>query len=243
MTSPKCCRRDTAWAEVARRLAHEIKNPLTPIQLSAERLEMKLASRLPEADAEALRKGTQTIVNQVTAMKNMVNDFAIYARKPRPGSLQAIDVGSLLRETLELYQSYDVAVSLAWQADNAVVRGESTRLRQVIHNLLQNAVDACADRSDARVRIEASNRIAADGSAELLLRFCDNGNGFDEAVRARAFEPYVTTKPKGTGLGLAIVKKIIDEHKGRISLENSAEGGAAVSVVLPLVVAEEKGSG
>jgi nitrogen fixation/metabolism regulation signal transduction histidine kinase len=235
--------RDTAWAEVARRLAHEIKNPLTPIQLSAERLEMKLASRLPEADAEALRKGTQTIVNQVTAMKNMVNDFAIYARKPRPGSLQPVDVGSLLRETLELYQSYDVAVSLAWNADNAVVRGESTRLRQVIHNLLQNAVDACVDRSDARVRIEASNRVAIDGSAELLLRFCDNGNGFDEAVRTRAFEPYVTTKPKGTGLGLAIVKKIIDEHKGRISLENSAEGGAAVSVALPLVVAEEKGSG
>jgi nitrogen fixation/metabolism regulation signal transduction histidine kinase len=235
--------RDTAWAEVARRLAHEIKNPLTPIQLSAERLEMKLASRLPEADAEALRKGTQTIVNQVTAMKNMVNDFAIYARKPRPGSLQPVDVGALLRETLELYQSYDVSVQLVSNASNTVVRGESTRLRQVIHNLLQNAVDACADRSDARVRIDASNRVAIDGSAELVLRFCDNGNGFDEAVRARAFEPYVTTKPKGTGLGLAIVKKIVDEHKGRISLENSTEGGAAVSVVFPLVVAEDKGSG
>ncbi|MGL4232224.1 MAG: HAMP domain-containing protein, partial [Casimicrobium sp.] len=134
--------RDTAWAEVARRLAHEIKNPLTPIQLSAERLEMKLSNRLEPAEADVLKRGTQTIVNQVTAMKNMVNDFAIYARKPRPGSLQAIDVGSLLRETLELYQSYAVSIRFDWRAENGIVRGEGTRLRQVIHNLLQNAVDA-----------------------------------------------------------------------------------------------------
>ncbi len=237
--------RDTAWAEVARRLAHEIKNPLTPIQLSAERLEMKLADRLAPTEAEALRKGTQTIVNQVTAMKNMVNDFAIYARKPRPGSLQTLDVGALLRETLELYQSYEVAVDLDWRAEDATVRGEATRLRQVIHNLLQNAVDASTHRSDGRVRIEVLNRQAADGSGELCVRFCDNGNGFDETVRARAFEPYVTTKPKGTGLGLAIVKKIVDEHKGRISLENSPSGGAVVTVTLPLASApsssQEKG--
>ncbi len=233
--------RDTAWAEVARRLAHEIKNPLTPIQLSAERLEMKLASRLEAADAEVLKRGTQTIVNQVTAMKNMVNDFAIYARRPRPGSLQPIDVSALLRETLELYESYNVRIALDWKAPSNTVRGESTRLRQVLHNLLQNAVDACVDRASPRVAIEATQRIGADGVAELVLRFCDNGNGFDEAVRLRAFEPYVTTKPKGTGLGLAIVKKIIDEHKGRISLDNAAEGGAVVTVVLPLLVTEEKG--
>jgi nitrogen fixation/metabolism regulation signal transduction histidine kinase len=234
--------RDTAWAEVARRLAHEIKNPLTPIQLSAERLEMKLVSRLEAADAEVLKRSTQTIVNQVTAMKNMVNDFAIYARRPRPGSLQPLDVLSLLRETLELYESYHVNVALHWNATENCVRGESTRLRQVLHNLLQNAVDACVDRPAAQVTIEASNRVATDGTAELVLRFCDNGNGFDEAVRTRAFEPYVTTKPKGTGLGLAIVKKIIDEHKGRISLDNAAEGGAVVTVVLPLLVSEEKGN-
>ncbi len=237
--------RDTAWAEVARRLAHEIKNPLTPIQLSAERLEMKLADRLPAADADILRRGTQTIVNQVTAMKNMVNDFAIYARKPRPGSLQSVDVEMLLRETLELYQSYAVSVLLVWEAQHSTVRGEATRLRQVIHNLLQNAVDACADRPDAKVLIEAFNRLGTDSGAaaqELCVRFCDNGNGFDEAVRLRAFEPYVTTKPKGTGLGLAIVKKIIDEHKGRISLENANEGGAVVTLTLPLAVSEEKGS-
>jgi nitrogen fixation/metabolism regulation signal transduction histidine kinase len=237
--------RDTAWAEVARRLAHEIKNPLTPIQLSAERLEMKLVDRLAVADADVLKRSTQTIVNQVTAMKNMVNDFAIYARKPRPGSLQPVDVESLVRETLELYQSYAVSVLLLWNAEHSTVRGEATRLRQVIHNLLQNAVDACTDRPDAKVTIEASNRKSGEAASaveELVVRFCDNGNGFDEAVRLRAFEPYVTTKPKGTGLGLAIVKKIIDEHKGRIALDNASEGGAVVTVTLPLAVSEEKAS-
>jgi nitrogen fixation/metabolism regulation signal transduction histidine kinase len=233
--------RDTAWAEVARRLAHEIKNPLTPIQLSAERLEMKLVPRLAESDAEILRKGTQTIVNQVTAMKNMVNDFAIYARRPRPGSLQAVDVESLLKETLELYAPYTVKLSLDWRGDERMIRGEATRLRQVVHNLMQNAVDACIDRADGQVLVEASARdaIGHEGERELVLRFCDNGGGFTDAVKQRAFEPYVTTKPKGTGLGLAIVKKIIDEHKGRISLENSALGGAVVTVVFPLL-AEEK---
>ncbi|MBL8310170.1 MAG: HAMP domain-containing protein [Burkholderiales bacterium] len=232
--------RDTAWAEVARRLAHEIKNPLTPIQLSAERLEMKLAPRLTDADTETLRKGTQTIVNQVTAMKNMVNDFAIYARRPRPGSLQPVDVEALIRETLELYASYPVQLALDWQASARVIRGEGTRLRQVIHNLLQNAVDACTERSDGSVRVEAVSRdiIGHPGEQELLLRFCDNGAGFSDAVKQRAFEPYVTTKPKGTGLGLAIVKKIIDEHKGRISLDNAASGGAVVTVIFPLLAEE-----
>jgi nitrogen fixation/metabolism regulation signal transduction histidine kinase len=229
--------RDTAWAEVARRLAHEIKNPLTPIQLSAERLEMKLADKLAPTEGDILRRGTQTIVNQVSAMKNMVNDFAIYARKPRPGSLQPVEIGALLRETLELYQSYTVAVSLEWTLGSVIVRGEATRLRQVFHNLLQNAVDACVDRDPAWVRIEACVRTSGGGD-ELVIRFCDNGNGFDESVRQRAFEPYVTTKPKGTGLGLAIVKKIIDEHKGRIALENSPSGGAVVSVSLPIAPTE-----
>ncbi len=234
--------RDTAWAEVARRLAHEIKNPLTPIQLSAERLEMKLTPRLEEAEALMLKKGTQTIVNQVTAMKNMVNDFAIYARRPRPGSLQAIDIEALLRETFELYTSYPVSLALNWNTELRWVRGESTRLRQVVHNLLQNAVDACVDRPDGRVSIDATSRDAASApganlppAQELVLRFCDNGAGFEASVRARAFEPYVTTKSKGTGLGLAIVKKIIDEHKGRIGLDNSSSGGAVVTIVLPIL--------
>ena len=234
--------RDTAWAEVARRLAHEIKNPLTPIQLSAERLEMKLVPRLAEPDAAVLRRGTQTIVNQVTAMKNMVNDFAIYARRPRPGSLQAVDIEALLKETLELYASYPVKLTLNWQGVDRSIHGEATRLRQVVHNLMQNAVDACVDRPDGRVTVDVAARDVAGnpGERELVLRFCDNGVGFSDTVKQRAFEPYVTTKTKGTGLGLAIVKKIIDEHKGRITLENAAQGGAVVTVVFPLEALEKK---
>ncbi len=233
--------RDTAWAEVARRLAHEIKNPLTPIQLSAERLEMKLVPRLGEADAEILRRGTQTIVNQVTAMKNMVNDFAIYARRPRPGSLQAVDVEALLKETLELYASYPVKLELHWDSPERMIRGEATRLRQVVHNLMQNAVDACVDRPDGHVSVDANLRAinGHEAERELVLRFCDNGGGFSDAVKQRAFEPYITTKPKGTGLGLAIVKNIIDEHKGRISVDNAATGGAVVTVVFPLLTEEK----
>ena len=233
--------RDTAWAEVARRLAHEIKNPLTPIQLSAERLEMKLVPRLGEADAAVLRRGTQTIVNQVTAMKNMVNDFAIYARRPRPGSLLAVDIEALLKETLELYVSYPVKLTLHWQGDERNIHGEATRLRQVVHNLLQNAVDACVDRPDGQVSVDAESRnvVGMPGERELVLRFCDNGVGFSDTVKQRAFEPYVTTKPKGTGLGLAIVKKIIDEHKGRITVENAPLGGAVVTVVFPLEALEK----
>jgi nitrogen fixation/metabolism regulation signal transduction histidine kinase len=244
--------RDTAWAEVARRLAHEIKNPLTPIQLSAERLEMKLAPRLADADAEILRRSTHTIVNQVTSMKNMVNDFAIYARRPRPGSLQPIDMEALLKETLELYASYPVKLALEWKSTGRMIRGEATRLRQVVHNLMQNAVDACVDRPDGRVTVEVTERPVTrqepglEAENELWLRFCDNGAGFSETVKQHAFEPYVTTKPKGTGLGLAIVKKIIDEHKGRISVENSppstvdsVSGGAVVTVVFPLLAAEK----
>ena len=233
--------RDTAWAEVARRLAHEIKNPLTPIQLSAERLEMKLVPRLGEADAAVLRRGTQTIVNQVTAMKNMVNDFAIYARRPRPGTLLAVDVEALLKETLELYASYPVKLTLNWQGNERYIHGEATRLRQIVHNLMQNAVDACVDRPDGQVTVEAQARDVAGnpGERELVLQFCDNGVGFSDNVKQRAFEPYVTTKPKGTGLGLAIVKKIIDEHKGRITLENAPQGGAMVTVVFPLETLEK----
>ena len=237
--------RDTAWSEVARRLAHEIKNPLTPIQLSAERLEMKLVPRLSEADAEILRRGTNTIVNQVTAMKNMVNDFAIYARRPRPGSLQPVDIEALLKETLELYASYPVKLVLDWNSTGRMIRGEATRLRQVVHNLMQNAVDACVERADGLVSVDASERSLAahepghEREHELVLRFCDNGTGFSESVKQRAFEPYITTKPKGTGLGLAIVKKIIDEHKGRISLENSPSGGAVVTVIFPLLATEK----
>jgi nitrogen fixation/metabolism regulation signal transduction histidine kinase len=221
--------RDAAWAEVARRLAHEIKNPLTPIQLSAERLAVKLEGRLEGADQETLRRGTQTIVNQVTAMKHMVDDFAVYARQPRPGQMQPVDLPALLLDVLALYDNLRPHVVLTLPSAPVVVQGEPTRLRQVLHNLLQNAIDAQADRPDPSYTIA----IATDGG-EAVLTVADGGPGFPADVLAHAFEPYVTTKPKGTGLGLAIVRKIVEEHAGRVTLANTTPAGACITVALPM---------
>ena len=217
--------RDAAWSEVARRLAHEIKNPLTPIQLSAERLAHKLSPHLDDADQETLRRGTQTIVSQVAAMKHMVDDFAIYARRPRPGQMQAVDLASLLLDVLALYDNLRPHVALALPDAPVMIQGEPTRLRQVFHNLLQNAVDAQSGQDEPQIDIALST-----GDGEAILSFRDRGPGFSENVLAHPFEPYVTTKAKGTGLGLAIVKKIVDEHAGRVTLENVAPHGARVTL-------------
>jgi nitrogen fixation/metabolism regulation signal transduction histidine kinase len=221
--------RDAAWAEVARRLAHEIKNPLTPIQLSAERLAVKLEGKLDGADQETLKRGTQTIVAQVAAMKSMVDDFAIYARKPRPGQTHEVDVKSLLFDVLGLYENLRPQITLALPDTPVVVQGEPTRLRQVLHNLLRNAIDAQADSPAPAYEIAL---FAHNGDA--VLTFADHGPGFADTVLKHAFEPYVTTKAKGTGLGLAIVKKIVEEHGGRASLDNIAPHGARVTLVFPL---------
>ena len=217
--------RDAAWSEVARRLAHEIKNPLTPIQLSAERLAVKLASRLDESDQETLRRGTQTIVSQVSAMKHMVDDFAIYARQPRPGQMQGVDLSALLLDVLALYDNLRPHVALALPDAPVVIQGEPTRLRQVFHNLLQNAVDAQAGAAEPRIEISLSVH-----GGEATLAFGDRGPGFSDNVLEHPFEPYVTTKAKGTGLGLAIVKKIVEEHAGRVTLENVKPHGARVTL-------------
>jgi len=224
--------RDAAWAEVARRLAHEIKNPLTPIQLSAERLAVKLAGKLEGPDQETLKRGTQTIVSQVGAMKHMVDDFAIYARQPRPGQLQQVDLAALLLDVLGLYDNLRPHVALSLAEAPVVVLGEPTRLRQVFHNLLSNAIDAQADVAEPRFAI----RLSRDGN-EALLTFTDGGPGFAQDVLTHAFEPYVTTKAKGTGLGLAIVKKIIDEHGGRVVLDNVQPNGARVTLHFPVIPA------
>jgi nitrogen fixation/metabolism regulation signal transduction histidine kinase len=224
--------RTAAWAEVARRLAHEIKNPLTPIQLSAERLALKLADRLDEEGRAMLERSTRTIVNQVEAMKNLVNAFRDYARLPTP-VLAPLDLGALVREVLHLYESARVPVELELEAGLPPVLGDASQLRQVIHNLLQNAQEALADTAAPRIQL----RLRQDGErAVLLLR--DNGSGFQPEFLNRAFEPYFTTKPKGTGLGLAIVKKIIDEHGGDIRLANREGGGAEVRVRLRLATTE-----
>ncbi len=222
--------RNAAWSEVARRLAHEIKNPLTPIQLSAERIARKLDGRLQPADAEFLARATQTIVKQVAAMKNMVDAFAGYARMPR-AKLEALDLNALVHEVLALYDAKTLGLQLHLDADLPLIAGDSTLLRQVIHNLLQNAQDALADHPAPCV--EVGTRLRQNKNA-VCLSVTDNGAGFPEHLMTRLFEPYATTKDKGTGLGLAIVKKIVEEHQGKIQIENLKSGGAAIHIALPV---------
>jgi nitrogen fixation/metabolism regulation signal transduction histidine kinase len=218
--------RDAAWGEVARRLAHEIKNPLTPIQLSAERLSLKLKDKLAGTDADMLARATGTIVNQVGAMKGMVDAFASYARMPS-ARIAPLDLNALVREVLTLYDGVGIQPELA--ADLPLVAGDSTLMRQVIHNLLQNAQDALAGQADGRIGIRTE---ATDDSVRLTI--VDNGPGFPDHLMARMFEPYATTKPKGTGLGLPIVKKIVEELKGSIQVQNLPGSGACVCVSLPV---------
>lgn len=220
--------RDAAWGEVARRLAHEIKNPLTPIMLSAERLEHKLAAKLDSEDAAMLRRATHTIVGQVSAMKSMVDEFSEYARAPTL-NLTTLDLGRLVRDVLSLYESHGIRMHAQVAAELPPVRGDATMLRQVLHNLLKNAQEMLEGASDPAISVNVD---AENGMVRLGI--CDNGPGFSPEVIARAFEPYVTTKRHGTGLGLAIVKKIVEEHKGSIKIENHPNGGACVFMMLPL---------
>jgi nitrogen fixation/metabolism regulation signal transduction histidine kinase len=226
--------RATAWAEVARRLAHEIKNPLTPIQLSAERLEMKLAGRLAQDDAEALKRATGTIINQVAALKAMVDDFTGYARLPAP-ALGRLDLNALVSEVLALYETSIVPIERQLAPGLPAVWADSAQMRQVLHNLVQNSQDALENAGpEANPSIEVRTEWLGD---RVCLSVRDNGAGFPEELMTRIFDPYVTTKARGTGLGLAIVKKIVDEHHGAIAIENHPGSGALVSVLLPLAKA------
>jgi nitrogen fixation/metabolism regulation signal transduction histidine kinase len=238
--------RSIAWGEVARRLAHEIKNPLTPIQLSAERLQMKLESKLSGADVELLNKASTTIVNQVSAMKRMVDDFRDYARTP-PAVLQPLDLNSLVEEILHLYvgdEGNDIIRATLAPA-LPMIMGDETQMRQVIHNLLQNAQDALQEHppADAEPRIDVVTEgiiyQSADGGTRIAVRLSisDNGPGFAPKILANAFEPYVTSKAKGTGLGLPMVKKIIEEHGGRIDIQNRDDSSGASVLILLLKLA------
>ena len=220
--------RDAAWGEVARRLAHEIKNPLTPIMLSAERLEHKLSNKLEGGDADMLKRATQTIVGQVSAMKSMVDEFSEYARSPAL-NLGALDFNALVRDVLTLYESHGIQISLDTEDKLPLVHGDTTMLRQVLHNLLKNAQDVLEGRPDPLIHVKISSE-----NGMVRLAISDNGPGFPSELITRAFEPYVTTKRHGTGLGLAIVKKIVEEHKGTIKIENQPQGGATVSLLLPV---------
>jgi len=224
--------REAAWSEVARRLAHEIKNPLTPIQLSAERVRHKYLGRMEGDDRETLDRLTRTIVHQVEALKTMVNAFSEYARSPvmQP---RLLDINDLVRDLAELYRDETAGVRVSVRAGTALPRVEADpdRLRQVLHNLIKNALEA-----DTGTRINVTTRRSADGDAvELEVR--DNGPGFPADLVPRIFEPYVTSKSRGSGLGLAIVKKIAEEHGGSVRAENAQGGGARVVVSLPALAA------
>ncbi|HSG65476.1 MAG TPA: ATP-binding protein, partial [Gammaproteobacteria bacterium] len=225
--------RDAAWGEVARRLAHEIKNPLTPIQLSAERLRRRyLPSEL--RDPELLDRATHTIIQQVEAMKEMVNAFSEYARTPDM-ELSRFDLNELIRQVAELYLHRELPLALTLDLDPTLpfVEADAGRIRQVLHNLIRNALEAMERQAEERLEIATRYRRAEETPA-VEIRVADNGPGFANEIVDQIFDPYVTSKPKGTGLGLAIVKKLVEEHGGQISAQNGERGGAVISILLPI---------
>ena len=229
ITDVVSAQRSVAWAEVARRLAHEIKNPLTPIQLSAERIEHKLAAHLGDSNRALLTRSVATIVAQVQAMKQLVDEFRDYARLPA-AKLVPLDLNELAREVLGLYATAQEQGRLHAELAEGLpmISGDASQMRQVIHNLVQNALDAVADQPEGRVELRTEVARGELGEPRAVrLHVADNGPGFGDKVLKRAFEPYVTTKLKGTGLGLAVVKKIADEHGALVRIVNrsvSAEG-------------------
>ncbi len=238
ITDVVSAQRSIAWSEVARRLAHEIKNPLTPIQLSAERLQHKLAGKLSPEHEEMMNRSTETIIGQVQAMKEMVNDFRDFAKTPSP-QLKSVSLNALTQDILGLYEGSPLKTQLDPHCPN--VMGDSTQLRQIIHNLLQNAQDATLEGKHQTEPVEVKTELVPYGELNgvvqnaVRLTISDSGSGFPAKILARAFEPYVTTKSKGTGLGLAVVKKIVDDHGAKIEVRNRMRGdevvGAKVSIL------------
>jgi len=219
--------KEAAWGEVAKRLAHEIRNPLTPIQLSAERLAWKLHDKLDEQDAQILSRSTDTIVKQVAALKEMVEAFRNYARAPSL-NLEKQDLNGLVSEVLVLYEAGVCKFNARLSADALPIVADTTAMRQVLHNLFKNAAEAAESDEAPQVNVETGRE-----GGQVFLTVCNNGKSFSKEMLHNAFEPYVTDKPTGTGLGLPVVKKIIEEHGGRISLSNQNGGGACVKIALP----------
>lgn len=226
--------RDAAWSEVARRLAHEIKNPLTPIQLSAERLRQKYLGKMPEKDAETLQRLTATIIQQVDTMKLMVNTFSDYARPPKINP-EATDLNNLVQGVVDLFRSAHDGINFELNLDGELplIPLDASRFRQVINNLVKNAIEASTDAADPSVMV--TTRLAeSDLGTSIEIRIEDRGDGITEALGENIFEPYVTNKTRGTGLGLAIVKKIVEEHGGIVTLVNNENVGASATIRLPV---------
>jgi nitrogen fixation/metabolism regulation signal transduction histidine kinase len=226
--------RDAAWGEVARRLAHEIKNPLTPIQLSAERMQRKFESSMNAEDAQVLQRATHTIVAQVEAMKQMVNAFSEYARAPDM-HMARFDLNQLITEVVDLYRAQEstAELTLLLDANLPQISADRVRIRQILNNLVTNSLEALEGRDGAGIEIETQT--VEDGPKHMAaIIVSDTGPGFQRDLIGTVFDPYVTSKPKGTGLGLAIVKKIVEEHGGRIEADNRRSGGARVRILLPL---------
>ena len=237
ITEVIAAQRSIAWGEVAQRLAHEIKNPLTPIQLSAERIYQKLTGKMTDEQEDIVAKGTTTIIAQVQAMKTMVNNFRDFGKKPSP-NMMPVNLNTLIQDILGLYEGTHIELKLDPEAPE--ILGDPTQLRQVIHNILQNSIDAATEihsEPEIQIRTETVNYVGLVNQTEKLVRLsvADNGPGFSPRILSRAFEPYVTSKVKGTGLGLAVVKKIIDEHGARIELKNRMRDtvirGARISIL------------
>jgi nitrogen fixation/metabolism regulation signal transduction histidine kinase len=226
--------RDAAWSEVARRLAHEIKNPLTPIQLAAERLRQKYLKKLGAEEGEALERLTSTIVQQVDTMKAIVNTFSDYAKTPTI-SRGAVDINALLSGVVELFRSAypSATVETHLAADLPLISGDVTRLRQVMNNLIKNAFEASPEPANAHIIVATSTTQYAQAD-HVEIRIEDRGDGVPEQLLQNIFEPYVSSKARGTGLGLAIVKKIVEEHNGVVTLRNNQGPGAVAIIRLPL---------
>ncbi|NOY67530.1 MAG: HAMP domain-containing protein, partial [Gammaproteobacteria bacterium] len=230
--------RDAAWGEVARRLAHEIKNPLTPIQLSAERLQHKLEKKVEEKEAGILKRSTETIVQQVEAMKEMVNAFTEYARAPQT-EMHKLDFNKLIYEVTEMYKMPDLKMHRNLDQRAPIIQADSARLRQLLHNLVKNALEAMS--ASDKKEIDVSTRCMDESGCRFVeFNISDKGPGFPEEDMDQYFEPYVTTKSKGTGLGLAIVKKIVEEHGGMVTAGNLVDHGGVIIIRLPVIASQQE---
>jgi nitrogen fixation/metabolism regulation signal transduction histidine kinase len=235
ITALLTAQREAAWGEVARRLAHEIKNPLTPIQLSAERMRRRYLGVMTGQDAEVIDRATRTIVQQVETMKRMVNAFSEYARAPEV-SMSRFSLNQLVSEVCDLYRPQNRAVTIEVDLDPKLesIEADRGRVRQILNNLLANSQEALEHAATGRIEVR-TRRIEGESAQFAEIVVADDGPGFTREILDRAFDPYVTSKPRGTGLGLAIVRKIVEEHGGDIVAGNRASGGAELRLMLPLL--------